>query len=405
MSDCHRRLLYLITSHVSGQFLRGQLGFMRDQGFEVHVGANLAGAPSDVFDSGVVLHHVPFARDPSPLQDIRALLATVHLIGRVRPTIVNSSTPKAGLVGTIASWLRRVPSRVYLVRGLRYETMAPIPAAGYKLLEMAAMSAATVVVFNSPSALQRARHDKLLTRCNGLILGNGTSNGIDLDELGPPRQTDTQTRISEARDCPVIGFVGRLTPDKGVDDLAECARLLAIAGLKPHFMVVGEPEGLSRLSPSTKVWLESDQVTLRGYTPKIRDMYMAMDVLVFPSYREGFPNVPVEAQALGIPVVAYASTGTVDAVVEPSKRLLSPPGDTRRLAEMVRYALEDPGLSAECATKSREEISKRFGREVVWRAWLDLYRDLSAGVDVASSHRKLNPTFRSSESRDDDFPG
>ena len=119
------RVLYLVTDEISAVLVRGQLGFLVGEGFEVAAATRLVtpGAPKPgAWDEGVRVEHLPFVREPSPIADLRALWATIRLIRRLRPNVVNASTPKAGLLGMLAARICRVKVRVYVVRGFRFET-------------------------------------------------------------------------------------------------------------------------------------------------------------------------------------------------------------------------------------------------------------------------------------------
>ncbi|MEL6893536.1 MAG: glycosyltransferase, partial [Actinomycetota bacterium] len=170
------RALYLITSPVSARFLRGQLAFMRRHGVRCVVGT---GAGDGEFDDGVESFDVGFSREIRLVRDLMSLAKTVRLIRRLRPDIVNASTPKAGLVGTLAAAACRVERRVYVVRGLRYETARGTRRRVLAGLERLTMRLAHVVVFNSPSLLERARADGVCRPSTGIVLGAGSGNGID----------------------------------------------------------------------------------------------------------------------------------------------------------------------------------------------------------------------------------
>ena len=137
-------MLFLLTDEISSVLVRGQLGFLVDEGFEVTAATRLAD-PSQpraaAWDDGVTVEYLPFVREPSPFADLRALWATWRLIRRVRPDVVNASTPKAGLLGMLAAWLALVPVRVYVVRGCRFETSTGWRRCLFRGLERLAMGA------------------------------------------------------------------------------------------------------------------------------------------------------------------------------------------------------------------------------------------------------------------------
>src|SRR6056297_3137583 len=189
------QVLYLLTDEISSVLVRGQLGHLVGEGFDVMVAARRS-TPDESpepgkWDEGVTVEHLPIVREPSPLADLRALAATVRLIRRLRPTSVNASTPKAGLLGMLAAWLCRVPVRVYVVRGFRFETATGRRRRLFRSLERVAMRCANHVLFNSPSLMTVAEREGLIARGRGEVIGGGSGNGIDVarfaDDVLPTR--------------------------------------------------------------------------------------------------------------------------------------------------------------------------------------------------------------------------
>ncbi|TVR22118.1 MAG: glycosyltransferase family 1 protein [Ilumatobacter sp.] len=372
------RILYLLTDELSRLLVRGQLGFLQGEGFEVTVASRWAAPdqPADGWDEGVDLRHLPFRREPAVLDDLRALRATVALIREVRPDIVNASTPKAGLIGMMAAWLCRVPVRVYVVRGLRVETARGLKRALLWSLERVALACASRVIFNSRSLLRTAERQRLIRPGRGEVLGAGSGNGIDVTRFDENTVSTAEARIELglAPDIPVIGFVGRLTNDKGVADLVHAFNMVLETGLDLQLLLVGGFEQGDPLSNDVRAEIESHpRICHVGWLADPTAAYRAMDLLAFPSYREGLPNVPIEAQLCGVPVVGYAATGTVDAVKHPQG--LVPVGHVAGLAGKIRCCLEGKHPAAD---ELRDWVIEKFDRTRVWnelasnyRQWLD----------------------------------
>ncbi|MFW2334725.1 glycosyltransferase [Ilumatobacter sp.] len=352
-------MLYLVTSDISARFLRGQLAHLIERGFEVAVGAGLSDPPA-VFDEGVEVHDLPLVRNPSPLADLRGLIAVLGLIRRTRPTIVNASTPKAGLLGMIASWLLRVPKRVYVVRGLRFETANGISRHALRSLERVTTACATDVVYNSRSLLAVAERERAVGTGRGVVLAGGSGNGIDaehFDEL--PTRHEARRVLGLAHDTKVIGFVGRLTRDKGIVDLVEAFRSLDDDTV---LLLVGDFETGDPVPDTTRRVIENDdRIVQLPWIDDTRSIYPAIDVLAFPSAREGLPNVPLEAQLCGVPVVAYAATGTVDAVFPGPPNRSLPVGDRDGLTA----ALRSSGGGAP-SPEPADWVRRNFDRERIW---------------------------------------
>ncbi len=381
MTTARPRLLYLLSDEISAVLVRGQLGFLVEDGFDVTVATRLAtpGAPrTGAWDDGVSVEHVPFVREPSPLRDLRGLWATVRLIHRLRPEIVNASTPKAGLLGSLAAWLCRVPVRVYVVRGFRFETATGSKRQLFRLLERVAIRCANHVVFNSASLLEVGEREGVIRAGRGEVLGAGSGNGIDTARFSAdalPSRDEARRQLGVPLDVVVIGFVGRFTRDKGIADLMRSFEALRAARPELSLLLVGQFEEGDPLLPDVRAAIEEgDHVTVAPWLDQTGVAYRAIDLLAFPSYREGLPNVPLEAQLSGVPVVGYAATGTVDAVSHAHTGLLVPVGDESSFAKALAELVDDADRRAEFGSNGRGWVTDRFDRAQLWQIWSTSYR-------------------------------
>ncbi len=364
--------------------MAGQPAFLEQAGFDVRVMA----APGPDLEAvaareGVAVEAVPLARSIRPLKDLRALLHLWRAFRRLRPAIVNAGTPKAGLLAMLAARLAEVPVRVYTLRGLRLETVGGFRRRLLGASERLASRLAQRVVCVSPSLRRRCLELRLAPAGKTLVLGTGSSNGVDAERFAPAAAGDEELaalrrRLGLPEGATVIGFVGRFTRDKGIEDLAEafCERLA------PRFpgawlLLVGEfEEGDPVAGPVVERLAAHRRVVHAGFVADSAPYYRVMDVLAFPSYREGFPNAPLEAAASAVPVAGYAAVGTVDAVAGGETGLLAAVGDVAGLeAALARY-LDDPALRRRHGAAARQRALRLFARERVWRAWAEEYRRL-----------------------------
>lgn len=365
------RVLYLVTNDISARFLRGQLAYLIERGYRVAVGTGLSDPPA-AFDEGVATFDLPYEREPHVQADMIALWRTVQLIRAFRPDIVNASTPKAGLVGMVGAIACRVPKRVYVVRGLRFETAAGVRRVLLRLLERITSACATDVVFNSPSLMRVAERERTVRRGKGTVLGNGSGNGIDNEQFDDlPSKESARAFLGLDPNALVIGYVGRLTNDKGIADLVEAFRDVPPQTL---ILLVGEFEPGDPVSVETRQAIEQLPHFIRlPWTQDTRTAYRAMDVLVFPSYREGLPNVPLEAQLCDLPVVAYAATGTVDALAPGRGTALVEIGDRKRL-RVTTLEMVGPTRGSNEVQTGREWVAERFDQRGLWAELDRLYR-------------------------------
>jgi Glycosyl transferase 4-like domain len=209
--------VYGVTVADSAQsFLRGQLSFMVDAGWEVTLGCS-PGRGLDILreGEGVRVVEITTPRDISPLADIKALIGWVRLIQRVHPDVLNVSTPKAGLIGAMAGWLLRVPKRVYVVRGLRLESERGLRRRLLLLMERLTIACSTDIVAVSDSLCEELSALGLTGRKQPVVLGHGSSNGVDAMDI--QARLDRLDRSDVRNDLGVtdestflVAFIGRI---------------------------------------------------------------------------------------------------------------------------------------------------------------------------------------------------
>ena len=375
------RIACLATDPLTTRVLMaGQMSYLRQQGFDVTLiaapGVDLQQAAAR---EGVRVIPVPMSREIAPLSDWKSLRQLTEVFQDLQPDIVNAGTPKAGLLGMLAATWARVPIRIYTLRGLRLETATGAKRLLLNTTERVAALCAHKVVCVSPSLRDAFVHHRLGSSRQTVVLGGGSSNGVDADRFAstPARDQEAQA-IRQSMGIPdgarVIGFVGRLTRDKGVAELLEVFRTLEQEQPDLHLLLVGGFEEGDPLCSQLRdeIW-SHPRVHITGFVNDTAAYYSAFDLLVFPSHREGLPNVPLEAAASGRPTAGFAATGTVDAVLNGQTGTLVPVGDVAGLTESVRRYLLDPLLLARHGKQAKLRVQTEFRREVIWQALADLY--------------------------------
>ncbi len=384
------RLLVAVTvPTTAAALLTGQLRWCREQGFDVH----LVSSPGPTLDDvgrreNVPVHPVPMPRDIDLRADARALLQLVALMVRLRPDVVSAGTPKAGLLVGLAAALTGVPRRVYLLRGLRLEGARGCRRALLWLLERTACRAAHLVICVSPSLRNEAVAQRVVPRGRTRVIGHGSSNGVDPARFAPsPDRDAAATRLRHnlgiAPDQLVVGFVGRLHPDKGLAELlAAHALLQQQMPTGPALLVVGDLDGTHREEKraagtgSGGTGLDQQpQVHVLGHIEDPAHCYRAIDVLALPTRREGFPNVVLEAACAEVPAVTTDATGAVDAVLTGVTGTVVPTRDAPALAAALRTLLEDPEQRLAMGRAARTRAERHFRPLDIWTGLAWAYRE------------------------------
>ena len=370
------KLVHITTVPQTLAFLTGQTGFMERRGFEVHA----LSSPGDMLDrfcsrEQVRAHPVEMARRITPLRDLAALFRIWCILRRIRPDIVHSHTPKAGLLGMLAAAAARVPVRVFHLHGLPHATACGLRRRLLKWSTRIACLVSRRVLCVSASIRSLAIAEGLAPNWKIIVTARGSVNGVDAagvfnpERLDPDSRNSVRLRSGIPSESLVIGFVGRLVPDKGLVEMADAWASLREEFPDLHLLLVGDTEAHDPLPPGVLAQLRADpRIHCTGWSDGLAEFYGAMDLLVLPSYREGFPVAVLEAAAMALPVVATRVPGCVDAVEDGITGLLVEPRDARALARAIRSYLRDPQQRAMHGQAGRQRTLRDFQPAVVWQA-------------------------------------
>ncbi len=328
-------------------------------------------------EEGIATVAIPMRREIAPLRDVVSLWRIFRALRRLHPDLTEFSTPKAGLLGNLAAKWCRVPARIYMLRGLRLETLTGLTRRILLAAERIAAACAHLVVCNSESLRTKAMALQIADESKLHLIGSGSSNGVDVDRFSPgPEEVREGLGIPE--NAPVIGFVGRLTRDKGVPELIEAFEEIVAAAPLARLLLVGWfDESEDSLSEELRTRIDHHPSIFRtGFVADTAPYYRAMDMMVLPTWREGFPNVVLEAAATGIPVITTFSTGSRDAVLPEVTGVLIPAGYPVAIAEAVLRLIWHPEERHRMGTAARSWVIDEFVNGRVLGLTVDFYAKL-----------------------------
>jgi glycosyltransferase involved in cell wall biosynthesis len=377
-------VVQITTAPEALKFVQGPVGHLQRLGFVVHA-ISSPGALLEDFarQTGVPVVPVTMLRRVSPLRDLKSLWQLLVALRRIAPDVVHAHTPKGGLLGMIAAWLLRVPVRIYHMRGLPVLTATGPKRVLLTLSEKVSCALADKVLCVSHSVRTCAIELGLSNAAKLEVLHRGSGQGVDAQGrfnptgLLPSTGRDVRSKLGIAHDALVLGFVGRIVRDKGMQELTEAWQSLRDEFPNLHLLVVGPFEPQDPVPAATENILRTDpRIHLAGEDWNSPPFYAAMDLVVLPTYREGFPNVPLEAAAMELPVVATRIPGCVDAVEDNVTGLLVPDHDAQALAEAIRRYVSDPSLRRQHGEAGRVRALRDFRPEAIWEAMSLVYNDL-----------------------------
>lgn len=366
-------------------FCHGLLAELRDScGHEVIALSSPDGHLTSLGErEGVRTIGVAMRRDISPWADLRSLCRLVRVLRRERPDMLHTMTPKAGLLGMIAARIAGVPLRVHTFTGLLFPT-----ARGLRRLLLATTDRITCACASHIIAEgQGVRSDLLahrITRRPVTVLGHGNVRGVDLTHYSPSPRLESEAaalrrRLGIAPDDKVMIYVGRFVTDKGLRELLDALPAIrSSVGRRVHLIMAGDTDGVRDNLTSEQLASQPDVHLSGGWVDDVRPWLLAADILVFPSYREGFPNVVLEAGAMGKPSIVTDINGSREIIADGVNGLVVPPRDADALRGAIERFLAMPTAETDrMGRAARENVEKKFSQTYVRACLKEYYREIT----------------------------
>lgn len=390
--------------------LKGQHRFMCSKGFDV-VGVSSSGnALYEVHETeGIRIVPIEMSRKITPIADIKSLWQTYQFFKKEKPQIVHTHTPKAGIVGMLAAKIAGVPIRLHTVAGLPLMEASGNKRKVLDFVEKLTYNCATRVYPNSQGLYDFILTHQYTSEDKLKVIGNGSSNGIDTSffskaNISIEQQDQLKKDLQIKADDFVFIFVGRLVGDKGINELVKAFKGF---GSREQEFGIWEQRAESREQgsgngdmkekySSAKLLLvgplESDLDPLQaetleeinsnpniisvGYQKDVRPYFAVSDTLVFPSYREGFPNVVMQAGAMGLPSIVSNINGCNEIIIEKENGAIIPIKDVNAIYKAMQKMMNEQSYYRSLQVNSRPMIQSRYEQQVVWNSLLEEYNIL-----------------------------
>lgn len=326
---------------------------------------NLSGAQS-----------IPIVRNISIMKDIIAIWKLYSYFRRMGFAVVHSVTPKAGLITSIAGWLARIENRIHIFTGQIWHTKKGFSRFFLKAIDRTIVFFSTQVLVDGVSQREYLIQNKILKNNYGVVLGNGSINGVDIDKLTPDISQKPKLREELGIDPEKIVFLylGRINYEKGVMDLVKAFQMLREKNCNTFLLIVGFDEG--NLIPIIEENLNKDDFLFYGPTNDPKKFYRLSDIFCLPSYREGFGTSVIEASSCELPIICSDTYGLKDTIVDGYTGLRHTVGNIFELSSQMEQLVKSQDIRIKMGLNGRHYVCDKFSSYIVTSEWLRFYSKL-----------------------------
>ena len=376
------KLIRITTIPISlEKLLSGQLQFMSSHYDVIAVSSDRQKLEAVGKSQNVAVFLLEMTRQITPLKDILAVVKLYFFLKKTKPFIVHTHTPKAGIVGMLAAKLAQVPIRLHTVAGLPLLETKGFKRKILNQIEKLTYHCATKVYPNSNGLLEIIQQNNFCKNDKLKVIANGSSNGIDTSYFNPDLISDKQklalkNELTIQSTDFVFLFVGRLVKDKGINELIGAFEKLQIEIPTIKLLLVGDFEDdLDPLLPTTINSINTNSNIIPvGFQNDVRPYFAVSNCLVFPSYREGFPNVVLQAGAMKLPSIVSNINGCNEIIEDHRNGLIIPVKNESALFDAMKKMANETQLVSEMKNNSRQIIVSNYDQKLVWEAILAEYR-------------------------------
>lgn len=345
-----KKICYVTTIHGTLQsFVLKTAEFLyQNAGYDITFICN----PDEAFQASLpeYIHFIPVPMERGiSLSGVSALFKLIKIFRKEKFDLVQYSTPNASLYASIAAKIAGIPVRLYCQWGIAYVGFQGFKRKIFKAVEKLVCRLSTWIEPDSSGNLNFSRSEGLYSDSKSSVIWNGSASGVSLEKFDIEQKNNWREEIRQKYNIPddafVFGFIGRITRDKGINELFAASR--EILDIKPdaYLLLVGREEKTELLRPELYEWYKShDRVIFCGSSNVVEQYLAAMDAYILPSYREGFGSVVVEAEAMGVPVIVTDIPGPTNAMLQDQTGMVVPKADTDALRKAMLKMMEDPAM-------------------------------------------------------------
>lgn len=336
----------------------------------------------------VKTYNVPINRKINFFFDLLSLVKLYFLFLKLKPDIVHSITPKAGLISTLAGFLSKVPFRIHTFTGQVWVTKKGFFRIILKLIDKLIINLSSKILIDSPSQKEFLIKQKILNKekNHSFVLGQGSISGVDINRfkknIDIKLKFNSKNKISDNSFS--ILFLGRLNKDKGIYDLIDAYIKLRIKNLDINLIIVGSDEENFHSYISTKLKKFSNNVYLFSHTDKPENFYPLADLFIMPSHREGFGTSVIEAASCGIPSIASKIYGLSDAIVDGQTGLLFEKENINDLTSKIEFLYKNREILNKYSKNARKRAIECFSQDKIIDELINLYNNLNKNTSTKS---------------------
>jgi glycosyltransferase involved in cell wall biosynthesis len=363
------------------KLLEGQLAYMSNYFEVIAISAEKERLENYGEKEKVRVFPLELTRKITPIKDIAAVFKLYRFLKKEKPSIVHTHTPKAGIVGMTAAWFAGVPNRLHTVAGLPLMEATGLKRQVLNFVEKLTYRFATKVYPNSIGLYDFIITERFTKPSKLSIIGNGSSNGIDTTYFDPADYSEDykillRDKLKIPQEHFLYIFVGRLVKDKGINELIATFSKISETNGNVSLLLVGPFENdLDPLKQETiQVIKNHPNIYTVGYQNDVRSYFAIANALVFPSYREGFPNVVLQAGAMGLPSIVTNINGCNEIVDQGENGIIIPPKNENALFDAMELLANEPVVFDKLKSSTRNIIVKKYSRKELWEALLEEYK-------------------------------